>query len=342
MQLRYQHWDHAYAITGYSAQGKTIQEVVFLANSRIKRMANQPSFLVAITRAVEKLTIYTDNKKALLDVICINAGEKRSALEILRQFPYGKSVETNELPLVKDDTASRKQLINRSPISLPASVSPDKDLTKPLPLDAKRINQMLAVDAETVVERLLGEPKSQDGGQYRYGSNKGSLVITLTGDKRGLWHDFQSGKGGNLLSLIADNRGLDMKRDFKQVLQEAIQILGTSAEYLQHTKDTPKSLSTQSVSPHTPTPKQKSLSYAKQLARESQSVAGTLAEHYLREHRGIHLTSYPEDIRFHPGVYSKINGQVNPALLVIAKDSTQKIQAVQAIFLIQKPAKKQP
>ncbi|HVV69619.1 MAG TPA: conjugative transfer relaxase/helicase TraI [Gammaproteobacteria bacterium] len=324
-QLRYQHWDHAYAITGYSAQGKTIPEVVFLANSRIKRMANQPSFLVAITRAVEKLTIYTDNKAALLDEIRINAGEKRSALEILGQLPYDKSHNTNELPLTK---AGKNNSLR------------DRNLPEQPPLDAKRIHQMLTAETEAVVTRLLGEPKSQDGNQYRYGSNKGSLVITLAGDKRGLWHDFQSGQGGNLFSLIAKQCELNMKRNFKQVLQEAVRILGISAHYSQYAKDASKSPS-QSKSQHTPTPQQeKILRYAKQLARESRPVEGTLAERYLREHRGIHLAAFPEDIRFHPGVYSKINGQISPALLVIAKDNTQTIQAVQAIFLDPETGKK--
>ncbi len=337
-QLRYQHWDHAYAITGYSAQGKTIREVVFLANSRIKRMANQPSFLVAITRAVEKLTIYTDNKKALLDEIRINTGERRSALETLGQFPYDKSLGANKPTPAKDEAfilPERQADAQLAGLVIPSERSENSRSSENLrPLDAKRIHQMLTAETETVVERLLGEPKSQDGSQYRYGSNKGSLVITLVGDKRGLWHDFQSAKGGNLLSLIADQRGLDIKRDFKQVLQEAAQILGTSPEYVRHAKDALKSSSASSTFSHIPTPQQeKSLRYARQLARESRAIAGTLAERYLHEHRRIQLNSFPEDIRFHPGVYSKINGQVNPALLVIAKDSTQKIQAVQAIFL---------
>ena len=70
--------------------------------------------------------------------------------------------------------------------------------------------------------------KPRLGGQYRYGSKQGSLVITMNGDKRGLWHDFQTGEGGHLLDLIAFKKDLDRRRDFRVVLQEALKILGTS------------------------------------------------------------------------------------------------------------------
>ena len=330
-EARFQHWDHAYAITGYSSQGKTIREVIINAESYRPQLTSQPSLLVAITRAVDTLTIYTDNKAALLEAVLKNAGEKRSALEIMGEFPYAGD-KTARTPEPTQKTGKRlEQPVQTMP--QPQAINP-KSQEILLPLDAQRINQMLIADTEAVVERLLGEPKTKDGSQYRYGSNKGSLVVTLTGDKRGLWHDFQSGKGGNLLSLIAEQRGLDPKRDFKQVLREALQVMGATADHLQLKNSSIKAPPTHLAAPKALTPQQqKSLRYARQLARESQSLMGTVAEQYLREHRGIQLTSFPNSLRFHSGVYSKINGQVNPALLVIAKDSAQKIQAVQAIFL---------
>ncbi len=81
---------------------------------------------------------------------------------------------------------------------------------------------------EVVLERLLGEPKTKAGNQYRYGTHQGSLVVTVTGDKRGSWYDFQTSQGGHLLELIAAQRSLDVQRDFQAVLQEALKILGSS------------------------------------------------------------------------------------------------------------------
>lgn len=190
----------------------------------------------------------------------------------------------------------------------------------------------------------MGEPKTKSGGQYRYGAHQGSLIVTLTGDKRGLWHDFQTGQGGHLLGLIAQQKNLDIQREFQQVLREALSLLGTSPADLsiQETISLPKKGSkTPTSATLAPTPEQqRSLRYARQLARDSQLAGGTLAEHYLREHRGISLDHFPESIRFHPGIYSRKNEAVYPALLVVAKDSADKIQAVQAIFLDPETARK--
>lgn len=80
---RLQHWDHAYAMTGYSAQGKTVWEIIINAESFRPQLTSQPSLLVAITRAVKRLTLYTDNKAALLQAVIHNPGAKSSALEIM-------------------------------------------------------------------------------------------------------------------------------------------------------------------------------------------------------------------------------------------------------------------
>src|SRR5207253_1325479 len=73
--------------------------------------------------------------------------------------------------------------------------------------------------------------------------------------------------------------------------------------------------------------------FASRLVSESQAIRGTLAEKYLREHRGIDLHQWPDSIRFHPGIYSGVNRQTLPALLVIARDDRGQIQAVQATWL---------
>ncbi len=83
---KYQHWDHAYAMTGYSAQGKTIRTVILNAESYRKNLTSQPSFIVGLTRAVEHIRIYTDDKEALLSRILKNKGEKSSALEIVGEW----------------------------------------------------------------------------------------------------------------------------------------------------------------------------------------------------------------------------------------------------------------
>ena len=302
---------------------------------------SQPSLLVALTRAVHHLTLYTDDKAALLQAVINNPGYKSSALEIMGEASPQKAAL---LASSVQPTLPAKQA------SCPATISANRENeysklpTEPR-LDAHRISHLLTDQAEQVLERLLGEPKTKTGGQYRYGARQGSLVVTLAGDKRGLWHDFQTGEGGHLLKLIALQKNLDIQRDFQAVLREALVILGTSPADLSvqtSASVTPKK-SPVSINLETPAPtpeQQRSLRYAQQLARESQPVLGTLAECYLREHRGIALGVFPDSVRFHPGIYSRKNEAAYAALLVVAKDSADKIQAVQAIFLDGETARK--
>lgn len=318
---RFQHWDHAYAMTGYSSQGKTFSEVIVNAESHRPQLTSQPSLTVVLTRPVHELTLYTDDKKALLRAIINNSGEKSSALEMMGEMP---------------NHFSNQYKINPSIFATKPPLAASKDL--PFRLDVQRISEALVNQAETVVARLLGEPKIKTGSQNRYGTNQGSLIVTMVGDKRGLWHDFQTGQGGHLLGLIALQKGWDVQRDFPQVLEEAVRLLGSSPADISLQQSEPKTATqpfkTASVADKKLTSQQQgSLCYARQLAKESQPVAGTLAERYLSQHRGISLPELPESIRFHPNVYSRRNEASYPALLIVAKDSTHKVQAVQAIFL---------
>jgi hypothetical protein len=316
---KYQHWDHAYAMTGYSAQGKTIHSVILNAESYRKNLVSQPSFLVGLTRAVQHITIYTDNKKALLSRILKNKGEKSSALEIVGAAQADP----------QQASPSKPPSPNQEPI-------PTAPRSQPL-LDVHRLTQMLHDNAEQVLKQILGEPKEKSNNQYRYGSKKGSLVVTLQGNKRGLWHDFQTGEGGNLLHLVAKQSGLDMKGDFRKVLVQAMGLLGTSEATVSSEIVTTK-VHTHKLKGLTEEQK-RSLKYARRLAHESQPIAGTLAERYLREHRGIALEKWPVSFRFHPAIYSRANDAIKPALLIVAKDEG-KTQAVQAIFLDEKTATK--
>jgi hypothetical protein len=384
--LRLQHWDHAYTITGYSAQGKTIRASLINAESHRPQLTSQRSLLVILTRATHEVTLYTDSKERLLQAVQNNPGHKSSALEAVGELPpesasrsssqrkrpeispdlrgYDKSVSKAFYP---DEGSAQGIGLGENPDAWRSTLSQHEDPlshqnrpeTKPAlksepvhpkspsspRLDAQRISQLLTDQAESVVEQLLGEPKTKAGGQYRYGTKQGSFIVTMNGDKRGLWHDFQTGEGGHLLDLIAFKKDLDKRRDFRVVLQEALKILGTSPADMT-VQDSATASSTKPVKspaaasrPLTPE-QQRSLQYARRLAKESQPIAGTLAERYLKEHRGIDLDKFPDSVRFHSGIYSRRNESVHPALLVVAKDSANQVQAVQAIFLDKDTAQK--
>lgn len=64
----------------------------------------------------------------------------------------------------------------------------------------------LSAHIETVALRLLGEPTSKRGTEWRYG-NHGSLSIDT---KRGLWFDHESNEGGGLVDLVERHYGTTM------------------------------------------------------------------------------------------------------------------------------------
>lgn len=69
--------------------------------------------------------------------------------------------------------------------------------------------------------------------EFQIGSLQGekgqSLKVSISGDKAGLWQDFESGQGGDIFDLWAAVHGLDTQRDFPAVLRSCADWLGISA-----------------------------------------------------------------------------------------------------------------
>ena len=150
----------------------------------------------------------------------------------------------------------------------------------------------------------------------------------MGGENRGTWFDFETSESGNLLHLIQRTLNLD----FKSALTFAAKLTGDDLN-LERPKvaDIPKEKKREG----------KTNDYALKIAKESQPMHGTLAEKYLTQHRAI-LTLTSADIRFHPNVYSREEGnnQSLPALVAIARDKDHNIRAVQTIYLDQDTAAK--
>ncbi len=72
--------DHDYAKTTFSSQGLTAENVIYHAQSTITNLMNQRDFYVATSRATDNMTIVTDNKRELTDLIKQSSGEKETAL----------------------------------------------------------------------------------------------------------------------------------------------------------------------------------------------------------------------------------------------------------------------
>ncbi|STX39287.1 DUF7146 domain-containing protein [Legionella feeleii] len=196
--------------------------------------------------------------------------------------------------------------------------------TTSLQWDIQALTKGLNAQAEVMLTELLGEPIAREKGQLRFGSHKGSLIVTIQGEKQGLWFDHQTGEGGNLLQLIQKEKNLS----FKEVLDFAGSYLGHTAKSI-----TQETIDISDVPHLLDEDKQRTLRYARQLANASKPVQGTLGEVYLVATRGIDINVCSDCVRFLPSLKEPETGVSHPALLLIGKNLAGNVQGVQAIFL---------
>jgi hypothetical protein len=314
-----------------------------LLESYRKNLTSQPTFLVQLTRSVKEFRLYTDDKDLLLAAIIKNAGIKRSALEVIGEFPKEPLVPSTHAksdPLLPEvdavgQTVAREPEARQARKDLALSTQTLKSPIKPsAPYFDKetitRIKEGLNQAAASIAIEILGQPKERGNTHFKFGSHQGSLSVTIKGDKQGLWYDFATGQGGNMLKLIEVHGGMGRQA----ALAFGARYLGLSSQPL---GVTPKQVVKPSKTVLTPVGfsdyEKRQIVKARRLAQQSRPITGTLAERYLKEHRGIALDKIPDDIRFHSGVISKLNHQTLPALLAIARDNDGAIQSVEAVYL---------
>ena len=120
------HVTHGYCLTSHAAQGKTVDEVFIAQPSATFAATNLNQFYVSVSRARERVHIYTDDKAALL-AHASQAGDRLSALELVkRNKPNRKAAEhiirtarptpTKVKPSIKSiETPDKPKLTQRKP-----------------------------------------------------------------------------------------------------------------------------------------------------------------------------------------------------------------------------------
>lgn len=179
------------------------------------------------------------------------------------------------------------------------------------------LTEALARNAEAVCRHYLSNGK-REGHYWMVGdvlNTAGrSLFVRLKGPISGKgaigkWTDAASGEHGDLLDIIRESCGLV---DFADVVQEARQFLSLPR---------PERLGDRTArSDQAPTGSPKA---AKRLFGMSQTIAGTLAEAYLRN-RGLTALRDTESLRFHPHCYYRpdrhCETETRPALIASVTD----------------------
>jgi len=78
--VKNRHFTHDYAKTAYGVQGKTEKEVLALMQSWRVNTTTQRSFMVAVTRAEENVTLFTDSISKLSDTLTSKTGDNTVAI----------------------------------------------------------------------------------------------------------------------------------------------------------------------------------------------------------------------------------------------------------------------
>ena len=95
------HLDYGYVLTNYKVQGKDADYAIGLMESYNKFGSTIKNLYVQISRAIQGMTLVTDDKDQLTKSISNNRDEKHAALDIISNQDIKKHNQIMDLGLVK-------------------------------------------------------------------------------------------------------------------------------------------------------------------------------------------------------------------------------------------------
>jgi Ti-type conjugative transfer relaxase TraA len=198
-------------------------------------------------------------------------------------------------------------------------------------LDA--LKEQIQLNAAIIATKLMGEPnkKLTNSSTYRYG-DKGSLAITITGEKAGTWYDFTAGKGGDLISLVSRQKAYDFKQSVEYIKeqignhrQSSLQLVSdhdVSNKYIDHLSQVKRDQAAQTAKAR----------ITQDLYNRSKDIGkGSVAARYLDEARGINC-DLSADIKT-TSILDLASGKRFPAIVAFARDSGGTITGGQQLLL---------
>tara|TARA_R110002050_G_scaffold44475_2_gene105940 strand:- start:1795 stop:6495 length:4701 start_codon:yes stop_codon:yes gene_type:complete len=204
-------------------------------------------------------------------------------------------------------------------------------------IDYKEVRDHLSVNIEGYARSLLGnETKRLSHAREMVWDQKGSKVSMNR--RTGQWQDFKSGEKGDLIGLTSYVKGGEKHEAYRYAadylgLKDSNRIDSTQnllKEKIASKQDETDKLDQQKL--------EKGQAQVDQLVRLSQPIKGSLAEQYLRSHRGIKEADLGTDLRFLP--ISQKDQVYKPGLLSIARDKDNEITACQVTYLDPKTGNK--
>ena len=254
--------------------------------------------------------------------------------------PFFRDLNVSEAKLLEHAVRGEENQLAKGKQDLPGSLymHPTRDRINRWH-DANVVASKLQDRTKELAVHLLGDCNSLMSNRttLRFGGT-GKIAVTISGAKAGLWHDFSTGEGGNVFSLIQREKG----GNFKESVEYAANFLGirnTELALIKPVSPLKQRESTKQEREQANYEKVMRVAKVQQLYDESKSIEHTLAERYLREHRGI-KGEIPKDVRFIEELYEPQTKEKLPALIAFARDETGGVKGAQAIYLDAKTANK--
>ncbi|NQY43632.1 MAG: toprim domain-containing protein, partial [Legionellales bacterium] len=295
--------------------------------------------------------------KSKYEILEVYANKEKMEVDKLKTSSVNKLEERNQLGFeIKQNIADYKTLLaeynidgkklnahaikhqekintEQKPSLKDIKIKTDRPSTSKNYIDKNIVIDNLHSNIEKFTTDLLGEPSNVSGNTMSWG-NKRSLQVQFSGAKAGWWYDFKQGVGNrDLLSLYLHRTGQTFKDGLERLSKDLnindINSLTQTQRELQQSKKA-ENLRLDEIKE-----KQKQsqrVTWAHNLYKNAKPLEGSLAEKYLRQHRGIDC-KLPESFRFHPSIKQSELGKKFPAMLAPIQDCDGKFKGVMRIYL---------
>lgn len=299
-------WDYSYTRTADMAQGSTYTNVISAIIGKAYLTDIRRAY-IDISRSVNHMQIYTDNDKAMMHSWTNNHSDKFSALQTIDKQDSPQHLYFNDRPTPADNYQYHD-------INGQLSLSKMKDT---LLKDSSPY-------VESIAKSILGtENKSKSNRDYLvFGQGNSNTRVSLTGDFRGYYRDYETGKGGSIVSLLMDKENLS----YRDALYQLDFMLREPEK-----NNIEPNVNYQKLELTIPENVQNNINTAVKIASNSEPVQGTLGERYL-ENSGV-STINSENVQFNNSVWTRETGKTYPALISKLSNDAKDITGIEIRYL---------
>lgn len=289
---------------------------------------SQQSFIVQITRG-DWLHLIVPNVDDFQKTLEKHNQIKKSALSQLD--PNWERLNSGVQRLVNN--ISGKMAVNNfrtnthtpNEINYPKVKEPFKDDPQHY-FDKNEILTRLQGNIVGYASQWLGSPKKVRGNEARW---KGALTVITRGSKAGMWRSWSMGEGGkDLISLYQFAYGISWKEAIKELAQSLS--IPLDRKPILESKD--YAIRKEKHELESQYELKKKINLARKEYSQGVPIQGTLAEKYLREHRGIG-GDLPSDFKFRTAMEHPHTRELVPTLLAPIRDKENNLTGIVRIFL---------